>query len=675
MGSAVCNFEGLATHVWQEDVVKIAIAVVLLGTSWWAVPAWAGQEFQPISQDELKMTSEPLAPGAPAVILLRRVDRDDNGGYFRAHENHYLRVKILTEEGRKYADVEIPFDRGIANVRNLKARIIKPDGSIADFSGDIYEKYILKGRGLKVLAKTFTFPDVQVGSILEYFFTVDLNGNLFDSHWILNSELFTKRAHFSLIPFRGMYLPMSVRWTGKLPIGAEAPREGPDHVIRMDVNNIPAFAAEDFMPPENELKSRVDFIYQEGPAELNPDKFWKSTGKAWNDGLELFLRKHKAVGEAAGKIVSPNDPPEEKLRKIYARVQGLRNTSYGPGKTEKEEKRNKEKSAASVDDVWKHGYGDESELTWLFLGLARAAGFEAYGCWIADRSEYFFDPKLMNSAALRDNVVLVKLNAKEIYLDPGATFAPFGLLPWNETATPGIRLDNDGGTWIRTPLPDSADSRIQRTAHFKLSETGNLEGKLTLTFTGLEAMFRRLEVLNSDEVRRKEYLEELVRTQIPAAAEMELTKKPDWNSSEVPLLAEFAVKIPNWASNTGRRVLLPVGIFAGDEKGAFESADRLHPVYFAYPNGKRDDVTIELPPGWQVTAVPQARKQKGNNIAYDLKVENDQGTLRITRKLDNDIFVLEPSKYSVLRRFFELVRSGDEQQILLQSSGVQNEMQ
>ena len=69
--------------------------------------AWAGPTFQPIPPDELKMTSEPLAPGAPAILLFHQVDRDDNGR--TSHEDNYFRIKILTEEGRKYADIEIPF--------------------------------------------------------------------------------------------------------------------------------------------------------------------------------------------------------------------------------------------------------------------------------------------------------------------------------------------------------------------------------------------------------------------------------------------------------------------------------------------------------------------------------------------------------------------------------------
>ena len=53
-----------------------------------------------VSPDELKITSEPLAQGAAAIILYRQVDRDDN--IQTGHEDNYIRIKILTEERRKY---------------------------------------------------------------------------------------------------------------------------------------------------------------------------------------------------------------------------------------------------------------------------------------------------------------------------------------------------------------------------------------------------------------------------------------------------------------------------------------------------------------------------------------------------------------------------------------------
>ncbi len=146
------------------------------------------------------------------------------------------------------------------------------------------------------------------------------------------------------------------------------------------------------MPPEDELKARVDFNYEELLFQRDAAEYWKTVGKERNGQLESFVGRRKAMEDAVSQIVSPNDPQEVKLRKIYDRVQHLRNTSYELRKTEQEEKREKEKTAENVEDVWKRGYGNGVQLTWLYLGLVRAAGFEAYGCWVSDRREYFFTP-------------------------------------------------------------------------------------------------------------------------------------------------------------------------------------------------------------------------------------------------------------------------------------------
>jgi hypothetical protein len=180
-------------------------------------------------------------------------------------------------------------------------------------------------------------------------------------------------------------------------------------------------------------------------------------------------------------------------------------------------------------------------------------------------------------------------------------------------------------------------------------------------------MYRRLEVRNADEVARKKFLEEQVKSQIPAAAEADLTNKPDWSSSETPLVAEFDVKIPGWASSAGRRVVFPVGIFVAHEKHVFEHANRVHPIYFEYPYEKLDDVTIELPLGWQVSSVPKPQVQDGHVIVYDLKIEDNKSTVRITRKLNFDILLLEQKYYSALRNFFQAVRNDDEEQIVVQT--------
>lgn len=627
------------------------------------------------------MTVEPLAAGAPAIILFREVDRDDMGrgshggvtvmnneALTGRYEDNYFRVKILTEEGRKYANVEIPFAKVFEDIKAIHARTIHPDGSIANFDGKAAEKTLLKNKGGQYDAVTFTLPDVQVGSIIEYFYTIEFKGGwIHGSNWIISQDLFTKHAKFTLRPFQGD-TTLTLRWSEHLPSGMPSTKQDPGGLVHLDVDNVFAFQREDFMPPENDLKARVDFTYAPtyDLTELDPNKYWKKIGRKRAGEAEDFGGKREAVQRVVAETISPGDSDEMKLQKLYARVQQLKNSSFETPRTDDEKKRDKEKAAPNAEDVLRQSSGTRTQLNWLYLALVRAAGFEAYGVWVSDRSNYIFNPQSMNSGRLDRSLVLVRLAGKDLYFEPGAEFTPFGILDWAETGVPGLRLDKDGGTWVQTAVPDSSLSQIQHKAELKLSDTGDLEGKLTVTFTGLEALRRRVGQRNADEVARKRYLEEEVQQTIPVASEVKLTNSPDWASSSSSLQAEFSLKVPGWVQRGGRVALCPVGLFGANERHVFDHAERVHPIYFEFPSQRVDDINIELPTGWNVGALPKAQNQDYHVVGYSVGAESSKTGFHVKRRLDVNIISLDTKYYSPIRSFFQGVRVGDAEQVVLQ---------
>jgi hypothetical protein len=96
----------------------------------------------------------------------------------------------------------------------------------------------------------------------------------------------------------------------------------------------------------------------------------------------------------------------------------------------------------------------------------------------------------------------------------------------------------------------------------------------------------------------------------------------------------------------------------------------VHPIYFEYPYEKADDLTIELPPGWQVSSMPPPQDTNGKVMLYSLKVEQSPGTLRLTRKLTIDVLLVEQRYYTALRNFFQSVRTSDGLQIVLQPGAI-----
>jgi hypothetical protein len=100
------------------------------------------------------------------------------------------------------------------------------------------------------------------------------------------------------------------------------------------------------------------------------------------------------------------------LRKIFARMQQMRNTDFGVEKTE--QKRNKETPTENVEVVWKKQIllGFPTDLA---LSCSRSRR-RIRGLWhVPSRQNFFFDPRTMDSRRLNANVVNVKLNGKDLF--------------------------------------------------------------------------------------------------------------------------------------------------------------------------------------------------------------------------------------------------------------------
>jgi len=384
--------------------------------------------------------------------------------------------------------------------------------------------------------------------------------------------------------------------------------------------------------------------------------------------VQDFCDKRSAMEKAVAQITAPGDSPEARLRKLYARVQKIHNLLYS-SVAEREARQEKPESIHNVEDVWSKGYGTAEQITWLYLALARAAGVDARPVIISTRDRYFFDHRLMNQTELNSEIVLVKLDGKDLYIEPAVPFNPFGMLPWYETTVEGLCLDKAGGVWLRTPESVAADSRIERRGTFKF-DSGTLEGKVTVTYTGLEASWRRLDERSEDELARQKFLEEDLEGYIPTGVHVKLTNHPDWEGWDTPLVAEYDLEIPGWAAPAGRRAMLPMGIFGAAEKHTFEHATRVHPLSFEYCYRHVDDVTIDVPPPWIFESIPGPTLVDFKGLVFKENIEKQQHSLHVTRELTLNVSLVGVNAYEAVRQFYQTVRTADEAQAVLSPGGM-----
>lgn len=626
-----------------------------------AAPLLAKDDWLPITPADLSYKDP---NGSAAVMLYLQADTDDQNSI----ETVYVRVKVLTDEGKKQGDVEIPYVKDITHVEDIQARVIQPDGSIQEFDGQVYDKVIVKSRVLKVLTRAFTLPAVQPGSILEYRYKMRKDQSLLlNTYWDLQRDLPVKKAHFSLRRYTGATtVPLRLHWIGiSLPSSVQ-PVKDKNGIYTLDMTDIPPFPDEQYATPEGWFKMTVRFIYSDDPdIGLEPDAYWHKKSTAWDGADDDFVSKRKAVDQEVASLLKPDDTPEAKLRKLYVRAQQIHNLSFDREKTEKEAKHDKSKDAHNADDVLKHGYGRGHDINLLLVALARSAGFEASLVWAAPRNRSLFHRNIRDMSELSTHLVLVKLNDKQLFLDPATLYCPFGMLSWEETGVSALSVSKNGGEFLTTTNPRSADAVTLREAALHLDPERGLLGTVTVSFQGLEALRWRLDQRDNDDAERRKQLEAEVARWLPTSATIDLAKVTGWDREDDPLVAQFNVTIPGVVTRTGKRLLLQTGLFQSNDTHPFQHPDRKLPVYFSYPFRELDDVVIDLPPGYQLESTPQTKTTRTDFALYQHFTSFANNRVELHRRFVMEGFLFLTPSYPTIRAFYDTVRAGDDDTIVL----------
>jgi hypothetical protein len=630
--------------------------------------AFAKDDWLPIAPEDLVLKDNPASPGAKAMILYREVERDDKIGF----ASEYVRLKVFTEAGRSYGDVKIAFDRSGFNVESVRGRTIHPDGSVVPFTGQVFESAIAKlGNSFHVSSKAFTMPDVTPGSVIEYKYVLRWEAMDPSTHMYtyfpvdeidVQQELFQRTLKLRLKPNDENIFSHFTSWY-KLPPGAQVEEDKNSHMLTLSLSNLAAVEREVFMPPVSEVHARVLVFYSASNA-MDAPTYWKDHGKQWYSSIDSFEKKGPA-SKVLGGVISSSDSPEAKLRKIYEYVQTFENLSYEFARSEKENKALNRRENKTVEDVLSNKYGYSTDLNYTFAALARAAGFDATILRVANRERLAFHKEWPSLSQLSHTIVLVHNGANALYLDPGSAYCPFGTIPWQYTNVSGMQVDKNAPTWVSIPLPAGPVGTVKRRAKMVLGIDGSLSGTVEVTFTGEDAFLRRVEAREEDEIARKKSMEELLQEWLPLKADIKLENVNDWKNASLPLIASYKIKIPGYASATGRRILLPSTLFAGSYRNPFLPEHRMHDIYMDYTYDRNDDVSITLPDKVKVDALPKNVADK--NVVAELSVNylNENGTLHFSRDFQLKGLFLDQKFYTPLRAYFQTIQSGASEAAIL----------
>jgi hypothetical protein len=211
-----------------------------------------------VTAEERALTSVPSAPGARAAYLFRegRVKLSCNlEDGVRARVEVAVRLKVLTEEGKDLAQVEIYHGRYL-QLEQLTARTISPDGLVTPVPSSAIFRQRLSDRE-RYYSTRLAFPKVEVGSILDYRYELDMEDVLFLEPWTFHQALPTLRSTV-VFAVPSKIRPREVLFNSfRVPIEATQVPVGNVTEWRFAARDLPALVAEPFGVPSVDLASSV----------------------------------------------------------------------------------------------------------------------------------------------------------------------------------------------------------------------------------------------------------------------------------------------------------------------------------------------------------------------------------------------------------------------------------
>lgn len=655
---------------FRRSILFLLLLVLIASISGdWSRVSAGGEEWRPVDPADVALKAAVVEPNADAEAIFWDI-RIDDGGQDDLVLNHYVRIKIFTERGRdNHSKIDIPYLEGI-KIKDVAARTIRADGSIVELAKeDIIEKTVVKVSGLKLRTKTFAFPGIESGAIIEYKWK-EVRSNTSANHMRLQFQRDIPvqsvtyrikpagKASFDVRPFN-----MSQFYFQKEKDGFEI----------TTVKNMPAFREEPMMPPEDSVRSWAMVRYTgffsmfTGYAVLASEVYF---------GFQPFMKVDNDIKKKAAELITGAASTDEKLQRIFEFCRtNIKNTDdRSTGFTEEQLEKLKENKKPS--DTLKRGVGDGGDINLLFAALANAAGLEARITLLPDRGRRFFDRNVYIPGALRPASIAVRLGETWKFFDLSQKYVMPPMMRWQEEGVDGMIADSRP-EWLKTPMTTHDKSKEKRVAKLTLDENGTLEGDITVEYTGHLAVERKL--LNDDDspIQREENLKEAVKGRMSSA---ELTNIVIENANDPvkPFIYKYHVRVPEYAQRTGKRLFFQPGYFHKGIDALFSAGTRRYPIYFHYPWSEEDKVTISLPKGYALDNADRPAPINAGAVCkheINMGVTKDQTQLIYNRSFffgGQESILFPVDTYSQIKRLFDEIHKADNHMITLKQSASTN---
>ncbi len=624
----------------------------------WVLPVQAA-DFPPVTDAELALKAVSGQPGSPAVVLFKKAELkiQDYPREVSSYLKVQVRLKILSEEGKAFGEVEIPHS-GYYRLKQIEGRTALPDGRKFPLPEDaVFEER--RSRSFKTFVTRLVFPAVEVGAIIDYRYTVRWDDLFYLEPWYFHSEVPTLLSEITYVKPDNLALqPWGVQAPG-LTVQSEVRNTALGKATRLWAENLTGIPDEPFSFSFNDLSSRVMMVPV--AVVLNGDRVpllgsWEETCSLFAAPYRAARSKERQARKQAAALAAGEVSLVDKISAIHGFVRDEVQTRAATGVGIGEDVR--------VDEILKERRGSPIAKALLLQSMLSGIKVDSDLVWVADRTTGRPDLNVANPWWFDSGLVRVEVDKAPIYLDPVDRSVGFGrLAPYHE-GTQGLVFHKSKPKIVDLPVTPIEDNRRRVVVDLELDDEGRLQGRGSQELEGHQAW--RFLRWKDDSSSTADAWTELLEKRFSGFEVSDVAVEEDvrqqrlrvgWSmrQRDEEVLGDEATILPSRPVATRQIFTLPV-------------EQRATPVQMSF--GRRDDLvtTVKWSAGWALDAVPEDLSHGGPAGKLEVTVERGEagGSVTFRRRFElaeREFFGGEA--YNALRELYDKASKVDAQGLVL----------
>lgn len=637
-----------------------------------------------VTIEDFEIKTEDTSNDHDAIIILNSVD------VFFVDFKQYLsfrqRIRIETEEGLEYATNSIQLYSSDSGSESLKSIVGSTynlvDGKVESIELDVNSVFT-EDLNEYYKSKSFTMPDVRVGSVIEFNYVIespfplidDINlqygvpivnlevGIQFPEYYSYN-VVFNPRASYK-VDFNASDFENSL--TSSLIDASESEDFDSDQKIQQvrlsnkaisfSQQHIPALLPEFLAGDLNNYRAKM-IVNLASVNYVGTGKVKKEYGTSWekvaktiydSDNFGDEIKQSRFYRKDLEEIIEPSLTDKQKIVEVlkFLKSKVKWNNKYGVYTKD------------GLKDAYKTGSGNVSEVNLLLVSMLREAGIEAYPVLVSSSDSE--TPIFPTREGFDYIVVQATYDDEKVLLDATEKYAGLNLIPLRAASWKGRLIKKDGASeWIK--LTENQKSEEITFLEIALDNDSHAIGNGQKRYSNYMALRARNSNANSTEDELEKYVQnDNVGLEV---SEVKLEGLEDVDSN---LTLKYDVIYKNAVDKVGDKIYVTPLLYEANEENPFKLDTRKLPVDLSFPLKTKTIVNIKMPEGYEVESMPENVKIMYNdNVGYYKHISNyANGVISTVATFDLTTSVIQPGGYVAFKKFFEAIVEKDAQKIVL----------